>query len=87
MLDLSQVDPTNIFNLFGLIPFDPTTISPFLHLGLWPLIMGAVTAAREKQTNVPSTHVDDGIRPSSMIRSIAVASAPRVTTALSASGA
>ncbi len=38
--DLSQVDPTNIFNLFGLIPFDPTTISPFLHLGAWPLIMG-----------------------------------------------
>ena len=26
--DLSQVDPTNVFNLFGLIPFDPTTISP-----------------------------------------------------------
>ena len=21
--DLSQVDPTNVFNLFGLIPFDP----------------------------------------------------------------
>ena len=38
--DLSQVDPTNVFNLFGLIPFDPTTISPFLHLGAWPLIMG-----------------------------------------------
>ena len=38
--DLSQVDPTNVFNLFGLIPFDPTTISPFLHLGAWPLMMG-----------------------------------------------
>ena len=38
--DLSAVDPTNVFNLFGLIPFDPTTISPFLHLGAWPLIMG-----------------------------------------------
>ena len=34
--DLSAQDPTNIFNLFGLIPFDPTVlpvIGPFLHLG------------------------------------------------------
>ena len=38
--DLSAVDPTNIFNLFGLIPFDPAAISPWLHLGAWPLIMG-----------------------------------------------
>ncbi|HEX3347093.1 MAG TPA: membrane protein insertase YidC [Acetobacteraceae bacterium] len=38
--DLSAVDPTNVFNLFGLLPFDPTMISPWLHLGAWPLIMG-----------------------------------------------
>ncbi len=38
--DLSQVDPTNVFTLFGLIPWDPTMISPFLHVGAWPLIMG-----------------------------------------------
>ena len=38
--DLSAVDPTNVFTLFGLIPWDPTVISPFLHLGAWPLIMG-----------------------------------------------
>jgi YidC/Oxa1 family membrane protein insertase len=38
--DMSVPDPTNVFNLFGLLPFDPTTISPFLHLGAWPLIMG-----------------------------------------------
>jgi YidC/Oxa1 family membrane protein insertase len=38
--DLSQIDPTNVFNLFGLLPFDPSTISPFLHVGAWPLIMG-----------------------------------------------
>jgi YidC/Oxa1 family membrane protein insertase len=38
--DLSQVDPTNIFNLFGLLPFDPAAISPWLHLGAWPIIMG-----------------------------------------------
>ena len=38
--DLSVVDPTNIFNLFGLIRIDPATISPWLHLGAWPIIMG-----------------------------------------------
>ncbi|MBH5398767.1 membrane protein insertase YidC [Bradyrhizobium sp. CNPSo 4010] len=41
--DLSAPDPTNLFNLFGLIPFDPTTIPVFgqyLALGIWPIIMG-----------------------------------------------
>ncbi len=41
--DLSAADPTNIFTLFGLIPFDPTVlplVGGFLHLGLWPAIMG-----------------------------------------------
>src|SRR5487761_351196 len=41
--DLSAADPTNIFNLGGLIPFDPTVlpvIGSFLHLGFWPAIMG-----------------------------------------------
>jgi YidC/Oxa1 family membrane protein insertase len=46
--DLSQVDPTNIFNLFGLLPFDPTAISPFLHLGAWPLIMGLTMFLQQK---------------------------------------
>jgi YidC/Oxa1 family membrane protein insertase len=39
--DLSATDPTNVFNLFGLIPFDPSVISPMLHLGVWPVLMGA----------------------------------------------
>jgi YidC/Oxa1 family membrane protein insertase len=41
--DLSAPDPTNLFNLFGLIPVDPTTIPLFGHylwLGVWPIIMG-----------------------------------------------
>src|SRR5579875_4068909 len=50
--DLSAVDPTNVFNLFGLLPFDPTTISPFLHLGAWPLIMGA-TMFFQQRLNPP----------------------------------
>ena len=51
--DLSQVDPTNIFNLFGLIPFDPTTISPFLHLGAWPIIMGLTMFFQQKLNPPP----------------------------------
>src|SRR5438067_5358269 len=41
--DLSAPDPTNLFNLFGLLPIDPTTLpmfGHFLHLGIWPIIMG-----------------------------------------------
>ena len=51
--DLSAVDPTNVFNAFGLIPFDPTTISPFLHLGAWPLIMGATMFFQQKMNPPP----------------------------------
>jgi YidC/Oxa1 family membrane protein insertase len=35
--DLSAPDPTSLFNLFGLLPFDPPA---FLMIGVWPLIMG-----------------------------------------------
>jgi YidC/Oxa1 family membrane protein insertase len=41
--DLSAPDPTNLFNLFGLLHFDPTQIPVFGHylwLGVWPIIMG-----------------------------------------------
>ena len=51
--DLSQIDPTNVFNLFGLIPFDPTLISPFLHLGAWPLIMGCTMFLQQKMNPPP----------------------------------
>jgi YidC/Oxa1 family membrane protein insertase len=36
--DLSAPDPTSLFNLFGLLPY---TVPEFLHVGVWPLIMGA----------------------------------------------
>lgn len=51
--DLSAVDPTNVFNLFGLIPFDPATITPLLHLGVWPLIMGATMYFQQKLNPPP----------------------------------
>jgi YidC/Oxa1 family membrane protein insertase len=51
--DLSATDPTNIFNLFGLIPFDPSALSPMLHLGVWPLIMGATMYLQQKLNPPP----------------------------------
>ena len=53
--DLSAQDPTNIFTLFGLIPFDPTVlplVGSYLHLGIWPLIMG-VTMWVQMKLNPP----------------------------------
>jgi YidC/Oxa1 family membrane protein insertase len=41
--DLSATDPTNAFNLFGLVPYDPLSlplIGAFLAIGAWPLMMG-----------------------------------------------
>ncbi len=41
--DLSARDPTNLFNLFGLLPFDPHTwpvVGPFLWLGALPIMYG-----------------------------------------------
>lgn len=45
--DLSQPDPTNMFNLFGLIPLE---MPSFLHVGLWPLIM-CVTLIIQQRLN------------------------------------
>jgi YidC/Oxa1 family membrane protein insertase len=54
--DLSGPDPTNLFNLFGLIPFDPTVlpaVGPFLHIGVWPLIMGVTMWVQMKMNPTP----------------------------------
>ncbi|KIZ41342.1 MULTISPECIES: membrane protein insertase YidC [Rhodopseudomonas] len=51
--DLSAHDPTNLFNLFGLLPFDPTLVpvlGHYLALGAWPLVMG-VTMWVQMQLN------------------------------------
>ncbi len=41
--DLAAPDPTTIFNLFGLIPWNPASvpvIGVYLMIGVWPIIMG-----------------------------------------------
>lgn len=51
--DLSAPDPTNIFNLFGLIPWDPTVISPFLHLGIWGIVFGITMYLQQRLNPAP----------------------------------
>ncbi|WP_426957852.1 membrane protein insertase YidC [Muricoccus radiodurans] len=48
--DLSAPDPTNLFNLFGLIPFDPPA---FFHLPAWALIMGVTMFIQFKLNPAP----------------------------------
>tara|TARA_B100001123_G_scaffold322080_1_gene361351 strand:+ start:2143 stop:3831 length:1689 start_codon:yes stop_codon:yes gene_type:complete len=48
--DLSARDPTSIFNLFGLIPWDPPT---FLMIGVWPILMGVTMYLQQKLNPTP----------------------------------
>ena len=48
--DLSERDPTSIFNLFGLIPWDPPT---FLMIGIWPCLMGLTMFLQQKLNPAP----------------------------------
>ena len=48
--DLSAQDPTSIFNLFGLIPWDPPS---FLIIGAWPIFMGATMYLQQKLNPTP----------------------------------
>jgi YidC/Oxa1 family membrane protein insertase len=54
--DLSAGDPTNIFNLFGLVPFDPSglpLLGGYLALGAWPAIMGVTMWVQMKLNPAP----------------------------------
>jgi len=48
--DLSAPDPTSFVNLFGLLPFAAPT---FLHLGIWPLIMGVTMFLQMRMNPTP----------------------------------
>ena len=58
--DLSAPDPTNVFTLFGLIPWEPTALPVFGHflaLGIWPLIMGVSMFFQMKMNPEPADPV------------------------------
>jgi YidC/Oxa1 family membrane protein insertase len=52
--DLSVPDPTNLFNLFGVLPFDPTAIYAPLHIGALPLIMGLTMFLQQRLNPAPA---------------------------------
>ena len=52
--DLSAADPTTIFNLFGLIPWDPPS---FMIIGIWPILMGASMWVQQKLNPAPADPV------------------------------
>ena len=52
--DLSAPDPTSVFNLFGLIPWDPPA---FLHIGALPLLMGFTMWLQQKLNPQPADPV------------------------------
>ena len=48
--DLSAADPTTLFNLFGLIPWNPPS---FLMIGVWPILMGVTMYFQQKLNPTP----------------------------------
>ena len=56
--DLSERDPTSIFNLFGLIPWDPPS---FLIIGIWPCLMGLTMYLQQKLNPTPPDPIQQKI--------------------------
>ncbi len=49
--DLSERDPTSVFNLFGLLPYD---VPSFLMIGAWPIAMGLSMFIQQKLNPAPT---------------------------------
>ena len=49
--DLSERDPTSLFNLFGLLPYD---VPSFLMIGAWPIAMGVSMFIQQKLNPAPT---------------------------------
>lgn len=55
--DMSAPDPTTVFNLFGLIPWDPSTVpvvGGYLMMGVWPLLYGLTMVILQFTTTPPT---------------------------------
>ena len=49
--DLSERDPTSVFNIFGLLPYD---VPSFLVIGAWPVAMGVSMWVQQKLNPAPT---------------------------------
>jgi YidC/Oxa1 family membrane protein insertase len=56
--DLSAPDPTSLFNLFGLIPWQPW---PSLMIGVWPLLMGITMWVQMRLNPTPGDPVQQAM--------------------------
>ena len=56
--DLSAPDPTSIWNLFGLMPWDSPS---FLAIGAWPIIMGITMFIQQKTGPIPADPVQANV--------------------------
>ena len=56
--DLSAQDPTSIFNLFGLIPWEAPA---FLTIGIWPILMGITMWLQMKMNPAPTDEIQQKI--------------------------
>lgn len=56
--DLSAPDPTTIFNLFGILPFD---LGPAMTIGIWPILMGVTMFIQQKLSPASSDPVQTKI--------------------------
>ena len=56
--DLSAPDPTSIFNLFGLLPYD---VPSFLLIGVWPLLMGITMFLQMRLNPLPADPIQQTI--------------------------
>ena len=61
--DLSATDPTTVWNLFGLLPYDPTALpliggvfAGMLHIGIWAMLYAFTTWLSQSMT--PTTGMD-----------------------------
>jgi len=56
--DLSAPDPTCFLNLFGLLPYSiPAFVPTFLHIGIWPALMGVSQWLQTKMNPAPADPV------------------------------
>lgn len=56
--DLSAPDPSNLINLFGLLPF---TAPAFLHIGAWPILMGVSMFFLQKMSPAPTDPIQKSV--------------------------
>jgi len=53
--DLSAPDPTSVWNLFGLLPFDPSAFMPdVLNIGAWAVAMGTTMFLQQRLNPQPT---------------------------------